>query len=135
MGQEGDGGVGVAVAGGGDEFGQVAGDVDAGVEEVGQDIDGAVSGGGGGVVEAGGDVWLVDDLDTALASAQSSPSSRFVTSAGEIVWPGAKITVGEAVSDTSSVLARKRRLNELRDEVETLVTSEGVEIAYNLFFI
>ena len=72
-----------------------------------------------------GDVWLVDDLDTALASAQPSPSSRFVTSAGEILWPGAKITVGEAVSDTSSVLARKRRLNELRDEVEGLTTRVG----------
>ena len=38
---------------------------------------------------------------------------------GEVVWPHGKVTVGKVVSDNASVLARKRRLNELTDDVWT----------------
>ncbi len=72
-----------------------------------------------------GDVWLTKDLKTALKAAKKNPASRFVTEEGDLIWPGGKITVGETLTDSSSVLARKRELNALRDESEAASARVG----------
>ncbi len=61
-----------------------------------------------------GDVVVCASLDAALdAQAGGASGARFVTQAGDIVWPSGKITVG-AVDAQTGVLARARQLDELR---------------------
>ncbi len=61
-----------------------------------------------------GDVVVCASLDAALdAQAGDASGARFVTQAGDIVWPSGKITVG-AVDAQTGVLARARQLDELR---------------------
>ncbi len=61
-----------------------------------------------------GDVVVCASLDAALdAQAGDARGARFVTQAGDIVWPSGKITVG-AVDAQTGVLARARQLDELR---------------------
>jgi len=72
-----------------------------------------------------GDACLAEDLDAAISLAAKHPGFRFVTPDAEVVWPGGKVTVGATASDSASVLARKRALNELRDDVEGLTVNVG----------
>lgn len=73
-----------------------------------------------------GDVFVVDDVEQALAAHSADKSgARFVTPEGAVVWPNGKLTLGTQVSDTEGVLARKRRIGQLHDEVETLTHQVG----------
>jgi chromosome segregation protein len=65
-----------------------------------------------------GDVRVVDTLAEAHEAAR--PGIRLATRNGEVVWPHGKVTVGQFVSDGASVLARKRRVNELKDALDAL---------------
>ena len=65
-----------------------------------------------------GDVYLVEDLQTAVTAAVSGQGVRFATPRGEVVFGGGKVTAGRAASDSAGVLERKRRLNEITDEIE-----------------
>jgi len=71
------------------------------------------------------DVRVVHSLDEALVASRKSPGPRYATPDGAIVWPNGKITLGRGASDAASVLARRRRINELKDEVEALTTQVG----------
>ncbi len=73
-----------------------------------------------------GDVYVVDSIDAALAaSAADETGARFATAQGAVVWPNGKLTLGTQVSDTEGVLARKRRINELHDDVIALTAAVG----------
>jgi chromosome segregation protein len=73
-----------------------------------------------------GDVYVVDDIRAAFeASAADSTGARFATSDGAVVWPNGKLTLGTQVSDTEGVLARKRRINELKDEIVAFTAAVG----------
>ena len=71
-----------------------------------------------------GDVVVCDSLDAALdAQAGDGARARFVTCAGDIVWPSGKITIGGGDAQ-AGVLARARQLDELR------ASREGLEAAF-----
>jgi len=73
-----------------------------------------------------GDVYLVDDVEAAYrAHAADDTGCRFATPDGAVVWPSGKLTLGTQVTDAEGVLARKRRINELLDEVAALTTAVG----------
>ncbi len=72
-----------------------------------------------------GDVYLVDSVEQAMDARAGAPGARFVTRDGVVAWPSGKLTVGTQVADTDGVLARKRRLNELLDEIEALTARVG----------
>jgi chromosome segregation protein len=73
-----------------------------------------------------GDVFVVSSIQEALAaSAADGSGARFVTPEGAVVWPNGKLTLGTQVSDTEGVLTRKRRINELTDEIGALTASVG----------
>ncbi len=73
-----------------------------------------------------GDVFVADSLEEALGrAAREEPGRRYVTPEGTILWPSGKVTVGAVVDDTPGVLARKRRINELGDEVAALTARVG----------
>lgn len=73
-----------------------------------------------------GDVFVVESVQAALvASAADDTGARFATVDGAVVWPTGKLTLGTQVSDTEGVLARKRRLNELHDDIGALSASVG----------
>ncbi|HEX9093385.1 MAG TPA: chromosome segregation protein SMC [Coriobacteriia bacterium] len=72
-----------------------------------------------------GDVWLVPTLAEALDAAARRPGVRYVSEDGHMVWPSGKITVGPAVDASSTVLARKRRINELKDDEQAALMRTG----------
>ena len=73
-----------------------------------------------------GDVYVVGSIDEALQlSAADTTGARFATVDGAVVWPTGKLTLGTQVADTEGVLARKRRLNELHDDIGALTASVG----------
>ena len=73
-----------------------------------------------------GDVYVVESIESALdASAVDESGARFATADGAVVWPNGKLTIGTQVSDTDGVLARKRRLAELGDDIGALSASVG----------
>ena len=73
-----------------------------------------------------GDVFVVDSIEEALAAAAADDSgARFATTDGAVVWPTGKLTLGTQVSDTEGVLARKRRINELHDNMLALTAAVG----------
>lgn len=73
-----------------------------------------------------GDVYVVDDIDAALSAVVADTTgSRFVTTTGAVVWPTGKLTLGTQVADTEGVLVRKRRINQLHDDVGALSASVG----------
>lgn len=72
-----------------------------------------------------GDVYLAGSLDDALAALGKGGRARYVTTAGEVVWPNGKITAGRAASDNAGVLERKRRMNELADDADALSSRVG----------
>lgn len=73
-----------------------------------------------------GDVFIVDSVEQALAEAAvDTTGARFVTPDGAVVWPSGKLTLGIQVADTEGVLTRKRRLNELTDEISAFSAQVG----------
>ncbi len=66
-----------------------------------------------------GDVVVCDGLDAALAAhARDALGARFVTEDGCVVWPNGKVTLGAAAADDAEgVLARARRLDDLRERL------------------
>lgn len=73
-----------------------------------------------------GDVRVVDSIEDALAASVADKSgARFATPEGAVVWPNGKLTLGAQVADTEGVLARKRRINELHDDVVALTAQLG----------
>ena len=71
-------------------------------------------------------MYVVDSVDEALKlSAADKTGARFATVDGAVVWPTGKLTLGTQVADTEGVLARKRRLNELHDDIGALTASVG----------
>ncbi len=62
-----------------------------------------------------GDVYLVPSLEEAIDGAQRFRGARFATADGHMVWPSGKVTLGPGLDQTTSILERKRRINELRD--------------------
>ncbi len=72
-----------------------------------------------------GDVWYVPTLVEALDASRRSPGVRYTTGEGHMVHPSGKIVVGPALDPSSSVLARKRRINELKDEEQAASARSG----------
>lgn len=76
-----------------------------------------------GVESLFGDVYIVDTIQTAVAASSAHPGFRFATREGAIAWPSGKLTLGTQHRDAEGVLARKRRLNELSDAHEGLLSA------------
>jgi chromosome segregation protein len=73
-----------------------------------------------------GDVFVVDSIEEALAAAEKDDmGARYATPDGAVAWPNGKLTLGMQVADTEGVLARKRRINELRDEILAFTAALG----------
>ena len=72
-----------------------------------------------------GDVYLLPTIEEALDAARRFPDTRFATPEGHMVWPSGKVTVGPGLDPNASVLARRRRLNALRDEEDAVATAVG----------
>jgi len=72
-----------------------------------------------------GDVWYVPTLDEALDASRRSPGVRYTTGEGHMVYPSGKVVVGPALDPSSSVLTRKRRINELKDEEQAASARMG----------
>lgn len=67
-----------------------------------------------------GDVYLAESVNEALKfHSRDISGARFVTKDGAVVWPNGKVTLGVQVHDVDGVLARKRKLDGLRDELES----------------
>ncbi len=65
-----------------------------------------------------GDIRVVDTLEDALRAAGTRTSAcRFATPAGHIVWPAGKVRVGPQLGEDAGVLARRRKLTDLRDRL------------------
>lgn len=72
-----------------------------------------------------GDIRVVDSLEQALRAAGRAGSvSRYATRKGHVVWPSGKVRVGPDLSEDAGVLARKRKLADLRDALG--ITEAGV---------
>ena len=78
-----------------------------------------------------GDVFLVKNLQEAIAASEANPDYRFVTPDGSVVWPSGKLVLSSSATADSTevgadgrvnagVLARRRREQELKDAEETL---------------
>jgi chromosome segregation protein len=72
-----------------------------------------------------GDVWYVPTLAEALDGAKRAGGVRYVTAEGHMVWPSGKLSVGPTLDPSASVLARKRRMNELADEEQAASARTG----------
>ena len=66
------------------------------------------------------DVYVVDSLQTAIAANKNNAQVRYVTKEGAVVWPSGKVTLGTQIADNEGVLARKRRLNALLENIPLL---------------
>ncbi len=63
-----------------------------------------------------GDIRIVDSLEAALrAAGEADAVSRYATRKGHVVWPSGKVRVGPDLTEDAGVLARKRKLADLRD--------------------
>ncbi|MFA5843618.1 MAG: chromosome segregation protein SMC [Coriobacteriia bacterium] len=71
-----------------------------------------------------GDAVAVDTLSEALRRTPQA-GTRAVTRDGHVVWPNGKVTVGIQSDAGSGVLARKRRINELRDSLQACTATVG----------
>jgi len=73
-----------------------------------------------------GDVYLVNSIAEGQAAATADTTgARFATRDCAVVWPSGKVSLGTQINDTEGVLARKRRINELHDEVGALTARVG----------
>ncbi len=80
-----------------------------------------------------GDVYLMDSVQDAVkANAASGAGVRYVTRDGVVVWPSGKISYGRRTGNADGVLARKRRMNTLRDSIPAAQTAvEEAQAASN----
>lgn len=84
------------------------------------------------VMAALGDVIVCESLSAALAAHKADRIGlRFTTAEGDIVWPFGKVTVGSAADGGRGVLARARRMKELRAGLEQArrATTDAIERA------
>ncbi|MDR2673188.1 MAG: chromosome segregation protein SMC [Coriobacteriales bacterium] len=66
-----------------------------------------------------GDVYVVKDvLEAQKFHLLDRIGVRFITPAGQIVWPNGKLTLGFMYGDVAGVLERRRAIERLNDEVE-----------------
>jgi chromosome segregation protein len=66
-----------------------------------------------------GDIYLVESIAAAQKyHLRDRSGARFVTRDGAVVWPNGKLTLGMQLNDVDSVLARRRKLDLLADELE-----------------
>jgi chromosome segregation protein len=72
-----------------------------------------------------GDVWYVPTLAEALDADRRSHGVRYVTADGHMVWPSGKLSVGPTLDPSASILARKRRANELADDEQAASSRTG----------
>jgi len=72
-----------------------------------------------------GDVWYVPTLVEALDAVKRAPGVRYATEEGHMVWPSGKLTLGPSIDPSSSVLGRKRRINELHDDEQAASSRTG----------
>jgi chromosome segregation protein len=72
-----------------------------------------------------GDVWHVPTLVEALDASKRAPGVRYATDEGHMVWPSGKLTLGPSIDPSASVLARKRRINELHDDEQAAFSRTG----------
>lgn len=71
-----------------------------------------------------GRIWLVTDLATAVKVAKETHFHyRIVTLEGEMVHPGGSLTGGSYKKQSGGILGRKRVLEELSDQIESLEIS------------
>lgn len=63
-----------------------------------------------------GDVRIVESTEEGIAARNEHETHRFATKDGIIIWPNAKITVHNGSSDEEGMLARERKLDELRQQ-------------------
>jgi chromosome segregation protein len=73
----------------------------------------------GVVSERIGDAILVDSLESALELHRRYPGADYLTKAGEIVYASGMISAGGEVAHDQGFLAHRRRLEEVRGDVET----------------
>ena len=65
-----------------------------------------------------GDIYIAESIAEAQKfHLRDKTGARFVTTNGVVVWPNGKLTLGVQVNDVDGVLARKRKLNLLEDEL------------------
>ncbi len=72
-----------------------------------------------------GDVFYVPTLADALDAAERSPGVPYATAEGHMGWPSGKLTLGPTLDPSSSVLARKRRANELKNDEQAAFARTG----------
>lgn len=78
-----------------------------------------------------GDVYVVDTIGKAFeAQRHDTTGARFVTRDGAVVWPNGKLTLGVQSDDVEGVLARRRQLDSLKEDLETVTaTLSEIELA------
>ena len=65
-----------------------------------------------------GDVFLVDDIDAAVAAVAANPgAARYATREGAVCWPSGKVTVGTRTKAGDGVIARRRRIDEVTNAI------------------
>lgn len=73
-----------------------------------------------------GDVYVVETLDAALAAASVTDAKlRFATRDGRMVMSSGKVSAGPSADASSNVLARRRQINGLKDEVSAAAARVG----------
>jgi chromosome segregation protein len=66
-----------------------------------------------------GDIYLAHDvIEAQKYHMRDSLGLRFATKDGAVVWPSGKLTLGMQLNDIDSVLARRRKLDTLGEEME-----------------
>ena len=69
---------------------------------------------------------IVDNMDIAISlSKKYNYANRLVTLEGELINPGGAITGGSVSGKVSGIFSRKRELNALAVEIESLINEEG----------
>ena len=72
-----------------------------------------------------GDVYLVPTLEEAIDASARFVGARFATPDGHMVWPSGKVSLGPGLDQAASVLERKRRINELKDDESAVASRVG----------
>jgi chromosome segregation protein len=72
-----------------------------------------------------GDVYLVPTLEEAIDASGRFDGVRFATPDGHMVWPSGKVSLGPGLDQAASVLERKRRINELKDDESAAAARVG----------
>lgn len=71
-----------------------------------------------------GRIIIIDTIDNAIALAKKyKQSHRIVTLEGDVFMPGGAITGGSTVRKSSGVFGRKREIDRLRSEIESLTAA------------